>query len=137
MNVNLLAPLRLIKGLAPTMKRNGGKIVNISSIWGVRSKEYRTLYSMTKFGLIGQTKALARELGQYNVLVNAVCPGFTDTDLTRASLTPEALDAIVHEIPLGRLACPEEIAKLVKFLIGDDNTYITGQSFVIDGGFLA
>lgn len=136
--LNLEAPLKLSQALIPFMKQNRyGKIVNISSIWGVRSKEYRTLYSGTKAGLIGQTKALARELGGHNILVNAVCPGFTDTDLTKASLTYEQRKYLESDIPLKRFAEPKEIANLVAFLIGESNTYITGQGILIDGGFTA
>lgn len=137
MMVNLLSPLKLTQKVVPMMKHKGGKIVNISSIWGVRSKEFRTLYSMTKFGLIGQTKALARELGPYNILINAVSPGFTLTDLTEASLSCEEKELLTKEIPLGRMAQPSEIAKSVKFLVSEENTYITGQTLIVDGGFLA
>jgi len=136
--VNLVAPLKLIQNCVKFMNpKKAGKIVNISSIWGVRSKEKRTLYSATKFGLIGQTKALARELGEYNILINAICPGFTATDLTMQSLSKEELKNIQDEIPLKRLATPSEIAKSVKFLISDDNSYITGQTLIVDGGFTA
>lgn len=136
--INLASPLKLIQKVVPCMRENNfGKIVNISSIWGVRSKEMRTLYSGTKYGIIGQTKALARELGEYGILLNAVCPGFTATDLTMESLSEEELKNIKKEIPLKRLAKPKEIAKTVKFLIGEDNSYITGQTLVVDGGFTA
>ena len=136
--VNLVAPLKLIQSCVENMKINKfGKIVNISSIWGIRSKEKRSLYSGTKFGIIGQTKALARELGAHNILINAVCPGFTATDLTMQSLSKEELEQIQQEIPLKRLAIPSEIAKSVRFLISDENSYITGQTLVIDGGFTA
>ena len=136
--VNLIAPLKLIQNVTKNMKKNKfGKVVNISSIWGVKSKEKRTLYSGTKFGIIGQTKALARELGEYNILLNAVCPGFTATDLTMNSLNKVELTSIQEQIPLKRLATPTEIAKSVKFLISDDNSYITGQTLVVDGGFTA
>ena len=136
--VNLDAPLRIIQHCLPSMQRKSqGKIVNISSIWGVRSKEYRTLYSATKFGLIGLTKSLARDLAKDKILVNAICPGFTNTELTAQSLSPEKLANIVEEIPLGRLAEPAEIAELVSFLISDRNTYLTGQALTIDGGFTA
>jgi 3-oxoacyl-[acyl-carrier protein] reductase len=136
--INLVAPLKLIQYCVKNMKLNNyGKIVNISSIWGVKSKEKRTLYSGTKFGIIGQTKALARELGEYNILINAICPGFTATKLTMDSLTTDELKDITNQIPLQRLATPNEIAKSVKFLIGDDNSYITGQTIIIDGGFTA
>jgi 3-oxoacyl-[acyl-carrier protein] reductase len=134
--INLVAPLKLIQHCVANMKKNSfGKIVNISSIWGIRSKEKRTLYSGTKFGIIGQTKALARELGEYNILINALCPGFTATDLTMQSLSKEELENIKKQIPLKRLALPKEIAKSVKFLISDNNSYITGQTITIDGGY--
>jgi 3-oxoacyl-[acyl-carrier protein] reductase len=136
--VNLIAPFKLIQNVVASMKKNKyGKIVNISSIWGIRSKEKRTLYSGTKFGIIGQTKALARELGEFNILINAVCPGFTATDLTMESLTPAELEDIQKQIPLRRLATPQEIAKSIKFLISEENSYITGQTLVVDGGFTA
>ena len=136
--INLIAPLKLIQNCTKYMKKkNQGKIVNISSIWGIRSKEKRTLYSSTKFGIIGQTKALARELAEYNILVNAICPGFTATDLTMQSLSKKELEDIINQIPMRRMAEPKEIAKSVKFLISSDNTYITGQTLVIDGGYTA
>ncbi len=135
---NLFSPLQLIRGVAAGMKRRkGGRIVNFSSIWGMRSKEFRTLYSMTKFGLTGVTRALARELGPDGILVNAVAPGYVDTEMTRTNIPPEERTRLCEDIPLRRLAEPIEIAKLVKFLISEENTYITGQSIVIDGGFLA
>ena len=135
---NLYAPLQLIRGVADGMRRRGGgRIVNLSSIFGVRSKEFRTLYSLTKFGLTGVTKALARELGPDGILVNAVAPGYVDTEMTRKNVPQNELERLRGEIPLRRLATPAEIAKLVRFLISEENTYITGQSIVIDGGFLA
>jgi len=136
--INLVAPLKLIQYCVKNMKKNRfGKIVNISSIWGIKSKEKRTLYSGTKFGLIGQTKALCQELGEYNILINSICPGFTATELTMESLNELELVEIQKSIPLQRLAQPEEIAKSVRFLISDDNSYITGQTLVIDGGYMA
>ena len=136
--VNLVAPLKLIQKVIPNMRKNKfGKIVSISSIWGIKSKEKRTLYSGTKFGIIGQTKALSRELGEHNILINAICPGFTATDLTMQSLSKDELKDIQEQIPLNRLANPKEIAKSVKFLVSDENSYITGQTLVIDGGYTA
>lgn len=138
LQVNLKACLEIIRGTVGHMKEQRfGRIVNISSIWGIRSQQFRTLYSMTKFALNGMTRALARELGEYNVLVNAVCPGYVDTELTSHNVSPAELEAVCNAIPLGRLAQPEEIADLVEFLISDRNTYITGQEIIIDGGFLA
>jgi len=137
-NVNLISPLKLIKGIVPQMKKNKyGRIVNISSIWGVRGKEFRTLYSITKFGIIGMTKSLARELGEFNILVNAVAPGYVDTEMTRQNLSIEEQRAIKETIPLKRFANPKEIAKLVVFLVSKEHTYITGETIIIDGGFLS
>lgn len=138
MSVNLEAPLRIIRRVVPHMKsQKYGRIVNISSIWGVRSKERRVLYSMTKFGLNGMTKALARELGTYNILVNSVCPGYVNTKLTQKNVSQDEQEIIKKTIPLGRFAEPSEISTFIKFLVSDENTYITGQTLVIDGGFLA
>jgi len=138
MNVNLISPLKLIKGIVPQMKkRKNGRIVNISSIWGVRSKERRLLYSITKFGIIGMTRALARELGEFNILVNAVAPGYVNTEMTRKNLSEAEQNIIKENIPLKRFAEPSEVAKTVAFLISEENTYITGETILIDGGFLA
>lgn len=138
LGTNLIGPIALIREIVPSMKIVGsGKIVNISSIWGIRSKENRTLYSATKFALNGVTKALSRELGEHNILVNSLCPGYVNTELTQKNVPPEEQQKIKATIPLGRFAEPKEIAKTVAFLISSDNTYITGQTIIIDGGFLA
>ncbi len=138
LSINLKAPLQLIKSCVPYMKsQQWGRIVSLSSIWGVRSKEFRTLYSAAKFGINGITKALSRELGEYGILVNAVCPGYVNTELTNKNVPPAEQEKIKATIPLRRFAEPGEIANLIKFLISDENTYITGQAIVIDGGFLA
>lgn len=134
--VNLTAPIRLIQGLIPRMKANRfGRIVNISSIFGVVSRERRLLYSATKSGLIGMTRTLAIELAPYNILVNCVAPGYVMTELTRQNNTEEEMERIRKTIPLGRLAEPHEIAEMVAFLCSDKNNYITGQTIVVDGGF--
>ncbi|WP_406699039.1 SDR family oxidoreductase [Singulisphaera sp. Ch08] len=136
LQVNLTAPFRLIQGFSPGMKSAGwGRVVNISSIWAVASKPGRAPYSSTKSGLSGLTRTTALELAPHGVLVNAVCPGYVETELTRANNTPEQLEVIRGTIPLGRLAQPEEIARFVAFLSSPANTYLVGQSLVIDGGF--
>lgn len=138
MNINLKAPLKLIQEVSKKMITNqSGKIVNLSSIWGVRSKEYRTLYSITKFGINGMTKALAREFGKYNILINSVAPGYVNTELTKKNVPLEEQIKIQKDIPLGRFAEAREIAKVVGFLMSEENTYITGQTIIVDGGFLA
>ncbi len=134
--INLAAPLYLIQGVAQRMKASRfGRIVNISSIFGIVSRERRLLYSTTKSGLIGMTMTLAIELAPYNILVNCVAPGYVMTELTRQNNTEEELETIRKTIPLGRLAEPHEIAELVAFLCSDKNSYITGQTIVADGGY--
>ncbi len=134
--LNLSAPRRLMQALAPGMKsRQWGRIVNVASIFGVVSREGRGAYSATKAGLIGLTRAAALELGPHNVLVNALCPGYVETDLTRANNSPAQLEALAAQIPLRRLAAPEEIARAVAFLCSEDSSYFTGQALLLDGGF--
>lgn len=135
MNVNLTSPLMLIKAFVPVMKEAGfGRVVNIGSIWGIISKPGRTGYSMTKHGIHGLTKTLAIELAQHNILVNTVAPGQTLTELTIKNNSPDAIEQMKKDIPLGRLADPKEIARAVYWLGNEENTYITGQQIVVDGG---
>jgi 3-oxoacyl-[acyl-carrier protein] reductase len=135
--VNLTAPLLLMQNAARHMCAQGwGRIVNISSCFSLVSRAGRGPYSATKSGLNGLTRTAALEYAPHNVLVNAVCPGFVATDLTRQNNSPEQIAELCNRIPLGRLAEPAEIADYVYFLGSDQNTYITGQTAVIDGGFL-
>lgn len=136
LQVDLIAPIRLLRGLIPNLRKSeAGRIVNIGSIWAVVSKSGRSLYSASKNGIHGITNALALELGTDGVLVNTVCPGFTMTELTRQNNTPEQIQSLSSQIPLGRMAEPEEIAKLIYFLGSAENSYITGQKISIDGGY--
>ncbi len=136
MQVNLHAPMRLMQAAANSMQRRGwGRIVNISSIFGVITREQRAVYTTTKTALAGLTRTAAIELAKHDVLVNCVAPGYVETELTRQNNSPEDLKKIAHSIPIGRLAQPREIAKLVSFLCSQDNTYITGQVIIADGGF--
>jgi len=136
LQVNLNAPFRLAQAFAPTMRRNQwGRIVNLSSILGVVTRPHRAAYSATKAALVGFTRTLAAELGRDNVLANCVAPGYVETNLVRENNSDEELRRIKERIPMGRLAHPSEIAKFVSFLCSDDNTYITGQTLIIDGGF--
>ena len=135
MEVNLISPIKLIKAFVGHMIQNKwGRIVNISSIFGVVARGKQVMYAATKHGLNGVTKALALELGPYNILVNSVCPGFTNTDLVKRN-SKEKNAEIACDIPLGRFAEPEEIAECVLFLISEKNTYMNGANIMIDGGF--
>lgn len=137
LDVNLKAPFALCKAVVPGMKERGfGRIVNITSVFGVVSKAMRSAYSSSKFGLLGMTRALALEVASKNILVNCVAPGFVDTELTRRVLGDDGIREMAERIPAGRLAVPGDIAPMVAFLGGPDNTYITGQNIVIDGGFV-
>jgi NAD(P)-dependent dehydrogenase (short-subunit alcohol dehydrogenase family) len=136
LQVNLVAPMRLLRALSPEMAQRGyGRIVNISSIWSGVSKSHRFLYSTTKAGVNGMTRALAVEFASAGVLVNAVAPGFVNTELTRQNNSGEALSQISASIPAGRLAEPKEIAEVVAFLCSERNSYLTGQTIFVDGGF--
>jgi|TARA_B100000315_G_scaffold146399_1_gene135335 3-oxoacyl-[acyl-carrier protein] reductase len=135
--VNLSAPLFITREISRIMKKNKyGRIVNISSIFGSITKEKRSLYSMSKFGLQGLTIASALDLAKYNILINSVSPGFVHTDLTESILSREDIKELAKQVPLGRFATPEEISKTVMFLASKHNTYITGQNIIVDGGFV-
>lgn len=136
MQVNLISPLRILRAYVPAMKnKQYGRIVNIGSIWGIVSKRGRVVYSMTKHGIHGMTKTLAVELAEYNILVNTVCPGFTLTELTYKNNTDKQIAAISADIPIKRMAEPEEIADMIAYLVEDRNTYVTGQLIAVDGGY--
>jgi len=136
LQLNLVAPLRLIRGIIPQMiQRRFGRIVNVSSIWSVVSKPGRVTYAASKAGLNSLTQTLALELAPYNILVNAVAPGYTNTELTKMNNTADQIEEIKKLIPLGHLAEPEDIAEVVYFLCSQANRYITGQVVLADGGF--
>lgn len=135
--INLLAPLKIIQCLNNKMgKKSLGHIVNISSIWSLISKEGRSGYSATKAGINGITRTLALEFAPKNILINSVAPGYVNTELTKQNNSPEEIERIKSLIPLKRLADPDEIANLVYFLSSELNTYITGQTITIDGGYI-
>lgn len=136
LQVNLVSQMQLIKLLSPNMKKNKyGRIVNIASIWCEFSKERRILYSVAKAGVKGLTTASAVELSKDNVLVNAVAPGFVNTEMTSKNNSPEQIKALAETLPVKRLAEPREIAQAVYFLASEENSFITGQTIFVDGGF--
>lgn len=137
LQLNLVAPLLLTKLVAERMKKNHyGRIVNISSIWSVVAKERRLVYSAVKSAINGVTRTLALELGGHGVLVNAIAPGYVNTELTSKNNSEMQLKQICDNIPLQRLAEPQEIAEVAAFLCSEKNTYMTGQVLVVDGGYV-
>lgn len=137
MQVNLHAPVAIVKRLIPGMKTRGyGRIVNIASIWSEISKAGRGAYSASKAGIVGFTRALSIELAPKNILVNCVSPGFTLTELTEQSLSSEEQQKLAAQIPVGRLATPDDVAPPILFAASRVNSYMTGQNLVVDGGFV-
>lgn len=117
------------------MKKRSGRIINITSVVGIAGNGGQTNYSASKAGMIGLTKSLAKEIASRNITVNAVAPGFIETDMT-ASLSEDVMKQAIAAIPLGRQGKPEDVAKAVAFLASDDAVYITGQVIVVDGGMV-
>ena len=133
-NTNLKSMYNVSKTVLPYMiNRKEGCIINISSIWGITGASCEVAYSASKAGVIGLTKALAKELGPSNIRVNAIAPGYIETDMNK-NIKKEDIDVLVDEIPLGKLGRVEDITKCIKWLLED--SYTTGQVININGGWL-
>jgi len=136
LDTNLKGAFNLIRAASRgMMKRRSGRIVNITSVVGITGNKGQANYAASKAGLIGLTKSVAKELGSRGVLVNAVAPGYIETDMT-SDLPQAAREALSSQIALGRLGRPEDIAPVVRFLAGPGGSYITGQVLVVDGGMV-
>lgn len=134
--VNLTGAFLYSKAVIPGMvSRKSGRIINVTSMWGITGSSCEVHYSTAKAGLIGMTKALAKELGPSGITVNAIAPGLIDTDMNRC-LSDEDIKAIEDETPLMRIGKPEEIARAALFLAGDGASFITGEVLNISGGYL-
>ena len=134
--INLLAPFRLARALAPGMaERSYGRIVNIQLDLGIRQQTRKAHVCHGQIRPAGNDEDAGRRVAPYNVLVNAIAPGFVNTEMTRRNNTREQIEAIEKNIPAGRLAEPEEIAEATAFLASEKNSYITGQTILVDGGF--
>ncbi len=138
LEVNLTGALHVARAAARHLlkAKELGRLINVTSVVGEMGNAGQVSYVAAKAGLIGMTKALARELAPRGVTVNAVAPGFVETDMTAAHVTGEARDALVARIPLGRIGRPEEVAEAVRFLASPEASYITGQVLRINGGLL-
>ena len=134
-NVNLKGAFNMIKHTySHFMKKRRGRIISISSIVGLNGNAGQANYSSSKAGLIGLTKSTAKELGGRNITVNAIAPGFIDTDMTQ-QLSDKVKDAMKAQIPMKRPGTPEDIANLALFLASDEASYITGEVIRVDGGY--
>jgi 3-oxoacyl-[acyl-carrier protein] reductase len=135
MDVNLRAAFLMTRAVSKVMVRakRGGRIINITSTAGAMGNAGQTNYSAAKAGLIGFTKASARELAHWSILVNAVAPGLIETDMT-ANIPAAAREALLAQVPLKRSGTVREVAEIVRFLAGDGATYVTGQVFHVNGG---
>lgn len=133
-DVNLKGVFNCIKAVTrQMMKQRSGRIINMSSVVGVMGNAGQANYVAAKAGVIGLTKTTARELASRGITVNAIAPGFIETDMT-SSLGEEVNESILSQIPLGRMGSPEDIAKMVRFIASDEAAYVTGQIIHVDGG---
>jgi 3-oxoacyl-[acyl-carrier protein] reductase len=136
LNANLRGAFASIRAASRgMMKRRAGRIINVASIVGLIGNKGQANYAASKAGLIALTKSVAKELGSRNILINAVAPGFIETEMT-ARMTPEAREALGKQIALERLGTVQDVAAMVTFLASDLASYITGQVFVVDGGMV-
>lgn len=135
-NVNLIGTFNMTKNVINyMMKERKGRIINVSSVVGISGNAGQTNYAASKAGIIGFTKSLAKEVASRNILVNAIAPGFIQTDMTNI-LKENVKDEIEKTIPLKRIGTAKDVANVVKFLVSEDSSYITGQVIQVDGGML-
>lgn len=136
MNTNLFGTFAAIRAVLPCMiERRGGSIVTVSSMWGETGGACEALYSASKAGIIGLTRAVAKEVGSAGIRVNCISPGVIDTPMN-ADLLPEDVDSLVEETPLGRIGMAEEVAEAICFLAGESAGFITGQVLPVNGGIV-
>ncbi len=136
LDTNLKGAFHMIRAVARgMMRRRSGRIVNITSVVGLVGNKGQANYAASKAGLLGLTKSVARELASRGILCNAVAPGYIETEMT-AGLGEQAKEALAAQIAVGRLGTPDDVAGVVRFLVGPAGSYITGQTIVVDGGMV-
>ena len=135
LGINAKGPILHLQAAARLMRKNGGSIVNVSSIIGRRGNAGQAVYAASKAAVIGLTTSAAKELAPKNIRVNAIAPGFIETDMT-AALPPEKYAERMDSIALGRIGTPQDVANAVLFLVSDLSSYVTGQVLGVDGGML-
>lgn len=136
LGINLKGVFNTIKPFLPAMiEQKNGKLVIVSSIWGLNGSSCESLYCASKAGQIGLMKSLAKELGPSNINVNCVCPGLIDTDMN-SELSEEDKQQIIEETPMNRIGTPSDVASAIYFLSSDNATFITGQTLTVDGGWI-
>ncbi len=136
LSIHVTVPLTLIQLFLPGMRKAGwGRIINVSSIYGITGGKGEVAYSTAKAGIIGLTKSVAKECGQDGVTVNAVLPGLTRTPTIETFMAEKHKNAIITDTPLGRMAEPEEIARVIAFLASDEASFITGTALPVSGGW--
>ena len=134
-DINLMSAMNLTKEILPSMIKNqSGRIINISSMWGIAGASCEVHYSASKSALIGFTKALAKEVGPSGITVNCIAPGYIDTEMN-SSIDDESVAEIVEATPMGRKGRPEDVSALAIFLAGENADFITGQVISVDGGY--
>lgn len=137
LDINLVGPFKCTREVAKVMKENGGgSIINTSSMVGSYGGKMQTAYASSKFGINGLTKSCAKELGQYNIRVNAVAPGVVGTDMVAASVTDRMMAGLMAVTPLGRMADPKELAGAYVYLASDEASFTTGTILHVDGGIV-
>lgn len=139
MNLNLKGLFFLSQAVARVMEEHGGgKIINVASVEGLRAEGKNSAYSISKAGVIMATEVMAQEWAQYNIRVNVIAPGFINTQLiaSRWDVAPGNKEVVMKKIAMGRIAEPEEIVGAMIYLASDASSYVTGQTFVVDGGIL-